>query len=123
MAFDDAAWVLNKLSALIGSGVKGVKQVASGTHEFISTERTNGATITTGVTVTPSKTVVLLNSSLSGTLALAPTGSSTHYDTVQSILTGKTTTTITVSANYIQYGASGANYVYGTVSWQLIEFY
>ena len=123
MAFDDAVYTINELSALIGAGVSGVKQVASGTHTFTSTERATGATITTGVTVTPSKTVVLLNSSISGTTGIAPTGSSTHYDAVQSILTGKTATTITVGANYAQYGSASTAYVYGTVSWQLIEFY
>ena len=119
MAFDDAVYTINELSALIGAGVSGVKQVASGTHTFASNER-SGATITTGVTVTPSKTVVLLNSSISGTIASAPSATM-HWDAVQSILTGKTATTITVSANYVQYGSTA--YAYGTVSWQLIEFY
>lgn len=121
MAFDDAVWLKNKLSALIGAGVSGVKQVANGTYTFTSNDRSGGKTITTGVTVNPSKTVVLLNSSLSGTLAVLPTGSSDHRDAVQSVLTAKTATTITVSANYAQFGSS--NFVYGTVSWQLIEFY
>ena len=108
------------LSALIRAGVSGVKQVAFGTHTFASNER-NGVTITTGVTVNPAKTVVLLNSSISSTLAVLPTGSSDHRDVVQSVLTAKTATTITVSANYAHFGAT--SYAYGTVSWQLIEFY
>lgn len=121
MAFDDAVYTINELSALIGAGVSGVKQVASGTHTFVSNERSGGATITTGVTVTPSKTVVLLNSSLSGSRGSGDPSTSGHYDAMQSILTGKTATTITVSANYVQYYANF--YTYGTVSWQLIEFY
>lgn len=122
MAFDDAAWVLNKLSALIGAGVSGVKQVASGTHTFTSQE-SNGVTITTGVTVNPEKTVVLLNSSLSNVIGHDVPGTTRHWDTVQSILTGKTATTITLSACYGLYSSTSTSYVYGTVSWQLIEFY
>lgn len=120
MAFDDAAWVLNKLSALIGSGVKGVKQVARGTYTF---DGTSDATITTGATVDPSKTIVLINSGLSSLLVGASLLASQTLPLYQSVLTGMTSTTITLSSNYSQTGISNSSRVYGKVSWQLIEFY
>lgn len=121
MGFSDAIFAINKLKKFISAGTPCVKQVASGTHTFVSNERNSGAIITTGVTVNPAKTVVLLDSSLSGSRGGGDPGVSGHYDAVQSILTEKTATTITVSANYVQYYSN--LYAYGTVSWQLIEFY
>lgn len=126
MSITDAQYAIQELSekldAVIAAGIKGVvKQVAHGTYDFVSNDRSSGKTITTGVTVNPSKTVVLLNSRISSTLAVLPTGSNEHRDVMQSILTAKTDTTITVSANYARFGS--VDYTYGTVSWQLIEFY
>ena len=119
MAFDDAVYTINELSALIGAGVSGVKQVAHGTYTFSGNA---DATITTGITVNANKAVVLINNGIGGSIP-SSLPSSGHYDTFLSVLTGISSTTITISANYAVYGGTNSMRAYGKISWQLIEFY
>lgn len=117
MAFDDAVYTINELSALIGAGVSGVKQVASGSYTFSGRQ---DYTVTTGVTVNPAKTIILLQSSLVG-WGVRQISLTDVREVVQSVVTAKTATTFTMTANYAL--ADNSHYMNGTVSWQLVEFY
>ena len=96
---------MGKLNKILGGTFPGVvKQVAFGSHTF---NNITNATITTGVTVDTSKTIVLIQNE-----RLA-SGSGNAFG---SRLVSMTSTTITVSANYWTPNA------FGTITWQLIEF-
>jgi len=96
---------MGKLNKILGGTFPGVvKQVAFGSHTFTSI---SNATITTGVTVDTSKTIVLIQNERLATSSANSFGSR---------LVSMTSTTITVSANY------WSPSTFGTITWQLIEF-
>ena len=119
MGFPEAAYTLMEIEAILGAGVKGVKQVAHGAWDFTDTAN---KVITTGLTVDPAKTIVLIDNNISGMVS-GFSFSSAQYGLVgNSILRDITSTTITVTPCYAQVG-TGTNRVYGSISWQLVEFY
>lgn len=120
MAVEDSLITYYLLSSKINSGVSAVKQIISGTADFVSSDVTSGKTITfpNDATIDPDKSIVLINSSLTAVQWVNP--SQGNYKTVESYLLSKTATTITISANYSQ---SGGTREYGSCSYQVIEFY
>lgn len=119
MGYEGAAFAILEIAKKIDAGVKGVKQVAHGAWDFTDTAN---KVITTGLTVDPAKTIVLIDNNISGMVS-GFSFSSAQYGLVgNSILRDITSTTITVTPCYAQVG-TGTNRVYGSISWQLVEFY
>ena len=117
MAIEGAVYAVNEIREVLNSGITGaIKQVASGVYPCTLPGGDRGdVTITTGITVDPAKTLVLVSSGLH-TGSSASAGVTAYH----SILKGKTATTITCTAAYFN---SSGTYSGMDISWQLVEFY
>ena len=119
MAYDEACFVIDGVNDLLAAGIGGVKQVKRGT--VTSWDGTSNKEITTNVTVNVNKTIVILQSNLSGLSAYQTNSSLAFMPVYQSVLRGMSSTTITLSPCY--YVKDNSTNVFGVTSWQLIEFY
>lgn len=120
MGFPEAAYTLMEIEAMLGAGVKGVKQIKRGTANFSSV---SNVAITIGATVDPDKTLVLLESDISGAVTGMALGNAEYGLVYHSLVNGLTATQLTLTPCYAQVGHSSGNRVYGQCYWQLIEFY
>lgn len=111
------------VNTLMNNAGGAVKSIQRGTYTF-----TNGDNKTINIsTVNASKCIVILNSSLVG--ASGYTSKTRRLPAYISYLVGMTNSSITISSNYATYAdyysssSEVTEYEYGTVSYQVIEFY
>lgn len=116
--------VMAKLNKIVGNtntlvnGVSIVKRVMFGTH--VCNTRSQ-MTIDLGVTINPSKTIILIQNDISEVHTEEGSGTTgTTYVTHLSHVTEINSTNFKFTSNY---GNNLYDSVYGTISWQLIEFY
>ena len=126
MAFDDMAWGIDEITENVKTGIIPiVKNIQMGTYTFTNEQN---ATITI-TSANPGKYIVLLNSGL--TFFYTGEGSYSNDDyVVASNLISKAETSFVISSNfgYIYKrrdldSEPTMEYKFGTVTWQLIEFY
>lgn len=112
-----AVFAIDEITENINKGFHGiVKQVASGVYESSSVTDASDVPITTGITVNPAKTIVILNS---GTTASVTTEFDAYL--MPSILVAKTETTITISPPLLR--RANGTMIRGRTSWQILEFF
>lgn len=116
--------VMAKLNKIVGNtntlvnGVSIVKRVLFGTHICNTASQ---MTIDLGVTINPSKTIILIQNDISEVHTEEGSGTTgATYVTHLSHVTEINSTNFKFTSNY---GKNWHANVYGTISWQLIEFY
>lgn len=124
--------VMGKLNGIL-NGIEAmpvgcIKSIQRGTFEFSSNQDVN---ITINA-VNVNKSIVFVESSLSSYVVYHITSTSVEtgdIKTYTSVATLTNSTTLTLTSNYSIYdyeygdGGSERGYIYGSVSWQVIEFY
>lgn len=120
MGYDSAAFAVLEISKILGAGVSGIKQIQRGTTSFSSI---SNLAVTTGITVVPEKTMVFVESDISGAVTGLSLGNNEYGLVYHSLVNSVSATTITLTPCYAQVGAGSGNRVYGKCYWQVIEFY
>lgn len=118
--YSAAAYTVMEVEAMLAAGVQGVKTIKRGIAEWTSLAN---KVVTTGATVDINKTMVLLESNLSGAVTGMSLGSGEYGLVYHSLLSAISSTTITLTPCYAQVGSGSGNRVYGQCYWQVIEFY